>query len=88
MFFNSILACAALYALYRKVTLLRIRSKARPQRPENFTVMVRDVPRRATEQELFAFFDRAFPGQVAHVQRGYHTPGLWKVTGFSLLALL
>jgi hypothetical protein len=41
--------------------------------------MIRDIPRHTTEQELYAFFDRAFPGQVAHVQRGYRTPGLWKV---------
>jgi hypothetical protein len=77
--FNSVFAFAVLYALYRRIARLRIRSKARWQRPENYTVIVRDIPPEMTEEARMALFDKVFPGEVAHVRRGYKTPGLWKV---------
>lgn len=77
--FNSVFAFAVLYALYRRITRLRIRSKSRWQRPENYVVLVRDIPPHLTEEQLFVMFDHVFLGEVAHVRRGYKTPGLWKV---------
>jgi hypothetical protein len=77
--FNSVLGFAVLYALYRRITRLRIRSKSRWQRPENFTVIVRDIPPEMSEEALMTLFERVYPGEVAHVRRGYKTPGLWQV---------
>ncbi len=77
VFVNSFFAFFVLYRLYRTITHLRIRSKARPGRPENYTIMIRDIPPLTTEAQLRNFFEKAFPGQVAHVQLGHRTPGLW-----------
>jgi hypothetical protein len=74
----TLISFALLYRLYRAVTHLRIRSKRRTTRPENFVVMIREIPPTSTILGLRNVFEKCFPGQVQHVELGHHTPGLVK----------
>jgi len=78
VFFNSVLANAALYLLYREYFRLRVRYRVRRSKAENFSVVVREVDPGLTEGEIAAEFEKVFPGRVYAVQRAYRTKKLWE----------
>lgn len=63
---NSAWCFAVLYRLYYRVTAKRIQHRSL-RRVENYTVLVREIPRDATAAELSAHFDYLLAGQVVSV---------------------
>lgn len=57
--------------------LYRVRFSQQWQ-PENYTVMVREFPPEMTNDEIRIAMERAYPGEVAHVQRGHRSDEAWK----------
>jgi hypothetical protein len=94
VFLNSIWVIAVLYHLFVTVTRMRERYRMRvgeekgikitfltfspKDRPENFTVQIRELPPNASEEDVASLFDNAFRNEIVHVQLAYDTPALEK----------
>lgn len=76
--FNTVTIFYFTYQMYRTYMLYRFRFKSSPDRIENFSIMIREVPTTVTDETLHNFFDRLFPGKVLSVIRAYSTAKLAK----------
>lgn len=69
--FNSAVIYFFTYRMYKTYMLYRFRFKASPDRIENFSVMIREVPVTVTDETLQVFFEKLFPGKILSVIRAY-----------------